>query len=102
MLNGNTTIFIAHARARQGSSKSDLEIYRPKLVSKGGLEPPRPFERQPLKLVRLPISPLRRGPEGGNNVTASRTLTECVSANNPTTSESVTYHRWSPLHRRVT
>ena len=31
------------------------------LVSKGGLEPPRPFERQPLKLVRLPISPLRRG-----------------------------------------
>ena len=33
------------------------------LVSKGGLEPPRPFERQPLKLVRLPISPLRRGVE---------------------------------------
>ena len=32
-----------------------------KLVSKGGLEPPRPFERQPLKLVRLPIPPLRRG-----------------------------------------
>ena len=30
-------------------------------VSKGGLEPPRPYERQPLKLVRLPISPLRRG-----------------------------------------
>ncbi len=30
------------------------------MVSKGGLEPPRPFERQPLKLVRLPISPLRR------------------------------------------
>ena len=29
-------------------------------VSKGGLEPPRPYERQPLKLVRLPISPLRR------------------------------------------
>ena len=31
------------------------------LVSKGGLEPPRPHERQSLKLVRLPISPLRRG-----------------------------------------
>ena len=30
-------------------------------VSKGGLEPPRPCGRQPLKLVRLPISPLRRG-----------------------------------------
>ncbi len=30
-------------------------------MSKGGLEPPRPFGRQPLKLVRLPISPLRRG-----------------------------------------
>jgi hypothetical protein len=31
------------------------------VVSKGGLEPPCPFGRQPLKLVRLPISPLRRG-----------------------------------------
>ncbi len=30
-------------------------------VSKRGLEPLRPYERQPLKLVRLPISPLRRG-----------------------------------------
>jgi hypothetical protein len=28
-------------------------------VSKRGLEPLRPYERQPLKLVRLPISPLR-------------------------------------------
>ena len=33
------------------------------MVSKRGLEPLRPFERQPLKLVRLPISPLRRGTE---------------------------------------
>ena len=32
-----------------------------KMVSKGGLEPPRPNGRQPLKLVRLPIPPLRRG-----------------------------------------
>ena len=31
------------------------------LVSKGGLEPPRDFSHQPLKLARLPISPLRRG-----------------------------------------
>ena len=31
------------------------------LVSKGGLEPPRPCGRRPLKPVRLPISPLRRG-----------------------------------------
>ena len=38
----NTTIFIAHARARQGSSKSDQGKY---VVSKGGLEPPCPFER---------------------------------------------------------
>lgn len=30
-------------------------------VSKGGLEPPRDFSHQPLKLARLPISPLRRG-----------------------------------------
>ena len=29
-------------------------------VSKGGLEPPRDFSHQPLKLARLPISPLRR------------------------------------------
>ena len=28
-------------------------------MSKVGLEPTRPYERQPLKLVRLPISPLR-------------------------------------------
>jgi hypothetical protein len=31
------------------------------MVSKGGLEPPRPCGRRPLKPVRLPISPLRRG-----------------------------------------
>ena len=30
------------------------------MVSKGGLEPPRPCGRRPLKPVRLPISPLRR------------------------------------------
>ena len=29
-------------------------------MSKGGLEPPRPCERRPLKPVRLPIPPLRR------------------------------------------
>ena len=28
------------------------------MVRKGGLEPPRSCERQPLKLVRLPIPPL--------------------------------------------
>ena len=28
------------------------------MVRKGGLEPPRPCDRQPLKLVRLPIPPL--------------------------------------------
>ena len=33
----------------------DLRKYRPKLVSKGGLEPPCPKGRQPLKLVRLPF-----------------------------------------------
>ena len=31
------------------------------LVSEGGLEPPRPFGHQLLKLARLPIPPLRRG-----------------------------------------
>jgi hypothetical protein len=30
-------------------------------VRKGGLEPPRSCDRQPLKLVRLPIPPLSRG-----------------------------------------
>lgn len=34
---------------------------RPKVVSEGGLEPPRPCGHQPLKLARLPIPPLRRG-----------------------------------------
>ena len=32
-----------------------------KIVSEGGLEPPRPCGHQPLKLARLPIPPLRRG-----------------------------------------
>src|SRR5579875_1437177 len=32
-----------------------------RMVRKGGLEPPRSCERQPLKLVRLPIPPLPRG-----------------------------------------
>ena len=31
------------------------------MVSEGGLEPPRPFGHQLLKLARLPIPPLRRG-----------------------------------------
>ena len=31
------------------------------VVSEGGLEPPRPFGHQLLKLARLPIPPLRRG-----------------------------------------
>ncbi len=31
------------------------------MVRKGGLEPPRSCDRQPLKLVRLPIPPLPRG-----------------------------------------
>ena len=39
-------------------------VGREDVVSKGGLEPPRPNGRQPLKLVRLPISPLRRGMSG--------------------------------------
>ncbi len=30
------------------------------MVRKGGLEPPRSCDRQPLKLVRLPIPPLPR------------------------------------------
>jgi hypothetical protein len=33
------------------------------LVRKGGFEPPRSCERQPLKLVRLPVPPLSRGGE---------------------------------------
>ena len=35
-----------------------------RFVSEGGLEPPRPCGHQPLKLARLPIPPLRRGPPG--------------------------------------
>ena len=31
------------------------------VVSEGGLEPPRPYGHQLLKLARLPIPPLRRG-----------------------------------------
>ena len=37
-------------------------------MRKGGLEPPRPCGRQPLKLVRLPIPPLpREEPETRNS-----------------------------------
>ncbi len=36
-------------------------IGRKLLVRKGGFEPPRSCERQPLKLVRLPVPPLPRG-----------------------------------------
>ena len=41
--------------------KSGAEAALFYMVSKGGLEPPRPYGRRPLKPVRLPISPLRRG-----------------------------------------
>ena len=44
-----------------GQKKSGAEAPLFYLVSKGGLEPPRPCGRRPLKPVRLPISPLRRG-----------------------------------------
>ena len=39
-------------------SNSRLFCCFSRLVRKGGLEPPRSCERQPLKLVRLPIPPL--------------------------------------------
>ena len=38
-------------------------IHERRLVRKGGFEPPRSCERQPLKLVRLPVPPLPRGGE---------------------------------------
>ena len=44
---------------RQKKSGAEAPLFN--LVSKGGLEPPRPCGRRPLKPVRLPISPLRRG-----------------------------------------
>ena len=44
---------------RQKKSGAEAPLFY--MVSKGGLEPPRPCGRRPLKPVRLPISPLRRG-----------------------------------------
>ena len=38
-----------------------------RLVRKGGFEPPRSCERQPLKLVRLPVPPLPRGTSGSSH-----------------------------------
>src|SRR6188768_2882267 len=49
-----------HARPQVSDLGLCAEIY----VSEGGLEPPRPCGHQPLKLARLPIPPLRRGPPG--------------------------------------
>src|SRR5688572_26007618 len=45
---------------RQGSSPpaSPQRFSDLRLVRKGGFEPPRSCERQPLKLVRLPVPPL--------------------------------------------
>jgi hypothetical protein len=45
------------ATARQPSARD----HERRLVRKGGFEPPRSCERQPLKLVRLPVPPLSRG-----------------------------------------
>ena len=45
-----------------GHKKQEQEMVR-----KGGLEPPRSCERQPLKLVRLPIPPL---PQKGSLLSA--------------------------------
>gem|GEM_PF-6487012 len=50
-----------HARTVRRSALAPDMCVQNLLVSKGGLEPPRPHGRQSLKLVRLPISPLRRG-----------------------------------------
>jgi len=40
-----------------------------RLVRKGGFEPPRSCERQPLKLVRLPVPPLSGGEGSGKSRT---------------------------------
>ena len=41
------------------------EPFLSRMVRKGGFEPPRSCERQPLKLVRLPVPPLSRGGSSG-------------------------------------
>ena len=46
------------------------------MVRKGGLEPPRSCERQPLKLVRLPIPPL---PQAGERGTGPREVSTPLS-----------------------
>ncbi len=43
---------------------------RGNLVRESGLEPPCPFGRQPLKLVRLPISPLAHLMGGEERISA--------------------------------
>ena len=50
---------------REALRRGSLRLKRERrLVRKGGLEPPRSCDRQPLKLVRLPIPPLSRGCDG--------------------------------------
>ena len=44
-----------------GDVELAFKLLNLKVVRKGGFEPPRSCERQPLKLVRLPVPPLPRG-----------------------------------------
>src|SRR5262249_59552680 len=46
------------ARSVNGGNSRHVLIEHLTLVRKGGFEPPRSCERQPLKLVRLPVPPL--------------------------------------------
>ena len=45
-------------KSSRDSGGTGNEKQKEEMVRKGGLEPPRSCDRQPLKLVRLPIPPL--------------------------------------------
>ena len=51
----------APRRAPIDRARSARKFLKRRMVRKGGFEPPRSCERQPLKLVRLPVPPLPRG-----------------------------------------
>ena len=46
------------ALGEQSGETVPSSLFSKELVRKGGFEPPRSCERQPLKLVRLPVPPL--------------------------------------------
>ena len=65
------------------------------MVRKGGFEPPRSCERQPLKLVRLPVPPLSQ------SVTKNLEPASALLRGGSGDTRDVCRHRFNRLHKSV-